>query len=158
MHEFEANGRPELIHASAIKIRVHNLYLCVCCPGLRAALLGTDSSGSGYPRTARDDRQPAGNCPIRMPGSISGTVVDESGAVVAGARVTTYTYSKGQSPSQEMLSGNGGQFSFANLAPGPFQITIISAGFATQTSSGILHSGENYVVPKDALAVATACH
>jgi hypothetical protein len=55
-----------------------------------------------------------------------------------------------------MLSGNGGQFSFANLAPGPFQIMVISAGFATQTSSGILHSGENYVIPKDALAVATA--
>ncbi len=86
-------------------------------------------------------------------GSISGTVVDESGAVVAGARVRLTR--EGQSPIQETLSGNGGQFSFANLAPGPFQITIISAGFATQTSSGILHSGENYVVPNSALAVAT---
>jgi len=87
-------------------------------------------------------------------GSISGTVVDESGAVVAGARVKLTR--EGQSPIQETLSGNGGQFSFANLAPGPFQLTITSAGFATQTSSGILHSGENYIVPKDALAVATA--
>ncbi len=55
-----------------------------------------------------------------------------------------------------MLSGNDGQFSFTNLAPGPFQITIVAAGFATQTSSGILHSGENYLLPNTALAVATA--
>jgi len=90
-------------------------------------------------------------------------VVDESGAVVAGARVklTQGQSPEGQSPgdqspSQEVLSGDNGQFSFANIAPGPFQLTVASAGFATQTSSGILHSGENYIVPKIALAVATA--
>ncbi len=98
-----------------------------------------------------------------LSGSISGTVVDESGAVVAGARVklTQGQSPEGQSPgdqspSQEVLSGDNGQFSFANIAPGPFQLTVASAGFATQTSSGILHSGENYIVPKIALAVATA--
>ena len=61
-----------------------------------------------------------------------------------------------QSPDQEVLSGDDGQFSFANIAPGPFQLTITSAGFATQTSSGILHAGEIYIVPQIALAVATA--
>ncbi len=90
----------------------------------------------------------------QLPGSISGTVVDESGAVVAGARVRLTR--EGQSPIQEVLSGSGGQFSFTSVAPGPFQITIVAAGFATQTSSGVLHSGENYVVPNSALAVATA--
>jgi len=90
----------------------------------------------------------------QLSGSISGTVVDESGAVVAGARVKLTR--EGPSPSQEALSGNDGQFSFANLAPGPFQLTITSAGLATQTSSGILHSGENCILPKTALAVATA--
>ena len=89
----------------------------------------------------------------RSPGSISGTVVDPSGAVVAGARVRL---SGGdQSPSQEVLTGADGQFSFANIAPGPFQLTVTSAGFAPQTSSGILHPGENYIVPGAALAVAT---
>ena len=87
-------------------------------------------------------------------GSISGTVVDQSGALVAGARVRLSR--EDQSPSQEVLSGTDGQFSFANIAPGPFQLTVTSAGFATQTSSGILHSAENYIVPKSALAVATA--
>ena len=90
----------------------------------------------------------------QLSGSISGTVVDGSGAVVAGARARLTR--EDQSPDQEVLSGNGGQFSFGNIAPGPFHLTITSAGFATQTSSGILHSGENYILPKTALAVATA--
>jgi hypothetical protein len=90
----------------------------------------------------------------QLPGSISGTVVDGSGAVVAGARVTLTR--DGQSPSQGALSGNDGQFSFTNVGPGPFQLTTMAAGFATQTSSGIVHPGENYIVPKTALEVATA--
>ncbi len=60
-----------------------------------------------------------------------------------------------QSLNQEVLSGNDGQFSFANIAPGPFQLTITSAGFATQLYSGILGSGETRIVPQIALAVAT---
>ncbi len=91
----------------------------------------------------------------RLPGSISGTVVDQSGAVVAGARVRLTRTGEDQSLNQEVLSGGDGQFVFANIAPGPFQFTITSAGFATQASSGILHSGEIYVVAQIALAVAT---
>jgi len=55
-----------------------------------------------------------------------------------------------------VLSGDDGRFSFANVAPGPFQLTITSAGFATQASSGILRSGETYTVPQIALGLATA--
>jgi len=55
-----------------------------------------------------------------------------------------------------MLTGDDGQFSFANIAPGSFHLTITSAGFATQASSGILRSGEIYIVPSIALDVATA--
>jgi hypothetical protein len=60
-----------------------------------------------------------------------------------------------QSASQEVISGDDGQFSFANIAPGSFQLTIAAAGFAAQTSSGILHSGEVYIVPQVAMALAT---
>jgi hypothetical protein len=87
-----------------------------------------------------------------QPGSISGTIVDQSGALVAGARVKLTD--ENQSPSQEAISGDDGQFSFANIAPGAFQLTITSAGFAPQTSSGILHPGEICTVPPIALAVA----
>jgi hypothetical protein len=90
----------------------------------------------------------------RLSGSISGTVVDRTGTAVAGARVRLTR--EDQSPSQEALSGDDGQFSFANIAPGPFQLTITSAGFATQSFSGILRSAEVYIVPQIALAIATA--
>jgi len=90
----------------------------------------------------------------RLPGSISGTVVDRSGAVVVGARVRLSP--EDQSLSQEGLSDDDGQFFFAHVAAGPFQVTITSEGFSTQVSSGILRSGESYIVPQIALAVATA--
>ena len=84
-------------------------------------------------------------------GSISGTIVDQSGAVIVGAHVVLTR--DDQSPTEESLSDNAGQFSFANIAPGPFRLTITSAGFATQTSSGILHAGEIAALPQFALAV-----
>ena len=90
----------------------------------------------------------------RLPGSISGTVVDQSEALVAGARVRLTGTGEDQSLNQEVLSDDDGQFSFANIAPGPFQLTITSGGFATQTSSGMVRSGENYFVPQIALEIA----
>jgi Carboxypeptidase regulatory-like domain len=95
----------------------------------------------------------------RVSGSINGTIVDRTGAVVAGARVRLAR--QGDSPneqfsSQEVLSGDNGQFSFAHVAPGPFQLTITSAGFEAQPAAGVLRSGETYIVPPIVLAVATA--
>jgi hypothetical protein len=81
-------------------------------------------------------------------------VVDQSGAVVAGARVRLT--GEDQSLNQEVLSSDHGQFSFSNIAPGPFQVTITSTGFAVQTFSGILHPGEIDIVPQIALDVAAA--
>jgi len=80
--------------------------------------------------------------------------VDPTGAVIAGARVKLTR--EDHSPSQEVLSGDDGQFSFANIAPGPFQLTITAPGFAAQSSSGTLRPGESYEVPQIALTVATA--
>src|SRR5882762_5561226 len=71
------------------------------------------------------------------PGSISGKVVD-------------------QSPSQEALSDQDGRFAFANVAPGPFQVAITLEGFSAQASSGVLQSGEIYLIPQITLALATA--
>jgi len=91
---------------------------------------------------------------LQLAGTIGGSVVDRTGAVVPGARVKLSR--EQQSLSQDAISDTDGQFSFAGISPGPFQLTVTSTGFATQTSSGTLHSGENYTVPPIALAVATA--
>ena len=90
----------------------------------------------------------------QLPGSVSGTIVDQTGTAVVGARVRLTR--EGQSPIQEITTGDDGQFSFANIAPGPFHLTITSEGFSTQSSSGMLHSGEAYIVPQMALVIATS--
>src|SRR5258708_33598918 len=69
----------------------------------------------------------------QLPGSIRGTVADGTGAVVAGARVRLTR--EDQSPAQEVLSGADGEFSFSNIAPGPFKLTVTATTFAPQTFS-----------------------
>ena len=81
-------------------------------------------------------------------------MVDQTGASIAGAHVKLARAD--QSPQQEALAGDDGQFSFANIAPGPFQLTIEAPGFAPQTVSGTLHPGEKQVVTQIQLAVASA--
>ena len=98
--------------------------------------------------------QTAESTPDPAPGSVSGTVVDQSGAVVARAQVKLASTGQAQSPDQETLTGDNGQFSFAKAAPGAFQLTITAPGFATQTSSGTLSPGEVHLVPQIALTVA----
>ena len=85
-------------------------------------------------------------------GSISGTIVDESGAVIAGARVELT--GENRPPNEEVVTGGDGQFFFGNVAPGAFQLTVTSAGFAAQISSGILRVGETQTVPRIALSIA----
>jgi hypothetical protein len=86
------------------------------------------------------------------PGSISGTVVDPSGAAIAGARVRLIH--EDQNLSQDLLADADGQFTFANIAPGNFQLTITAQSFTGQTFSGTLQPGEPFVVPRITLDLA----
>jgi hypothetical protein len=87
-------------------------------------------------------------------GGISGKIVDGEGAVVAGARVRLTRGDK--SADVETISSEDGQFSFAHVVAGAFELNITAAGFAAQTFSGTLRSGESFVVPQIVLAIATA--
>jgi hypothetical protein len=87
-------------------------------------------------------------------GSITGTVVDQSGAIVAGARVTLTREDATQKI--EAVTDENGQFLFARVVPGAFTLTVAAPNLTTQTISGTLHSGENYVTPQISLAVAAA--
>jgi hypothetical protein len=84
-------------------------------------------------------------------GSISGTVVDLTGAIIVGAQVRL---TRGDQSPAETLSDDLGKFSFANVAPGDFALTISFTGLDTQVISGKVHPGEAYVVPQVVLIVA----
>ncbi|MGD0963428.1 MAG: carboxypeptidase-like regulatory domain-containing protein [Candidatus Acidiferrales bacterium] len=117
----------------------------------------------GYPALAQSQQSPdvpataaaasAQPPDPQSPGSISGTVVDQTGDLVAGARVTLTR--EEQSPNQEVLSGDDGEFSFVQIAPGPFRLIVTADGFAAQTFSGVLHPGQADTVPQIALPLAT---
>ena len=106
-----------------------------------------DTGSTGASRVGQNpDQRPMGN--------ISGKVVDQTGAAVAGARVRLSR--EDPSTGQEALSDEDGRFAFANIAPGPFQVTIAAVGFSAQTSSGVLLAGESHVIPQIGLVLATA--
>jgi hypothetical protein len=90
----------------------------------------------------------------QLHGYISGTVLDQSGAVSAGAEVRLTD--QGDSSNQELKSGSNGQFLFANVAPGSFRLTVTSPGFTTREFSAALGPGETYLVPPIILAIAPA--
>jgi len=113
------------------------------------------SATSDQPAASVPAASARGSLPEPQPsGSISGTVVDATGAFIVGARVSITR--KDPSPYREVLSGDDGQFSFINIPAGPFGLTITAPGFAAQTFTGTLRSGEVYTVPQTTLAVATA--
>ncbi len=85
------------------------------------------------------------------PGSITGNVVDASGSAIVGAKLTLSR--DPQWPKQEVVSGDDGQYSFPAIPPGPFELTISAASFATRTFSGTLHPGEVVLLPPISLAV-----
>jgi len=87
-------------------------------------------------------------------GTVKGTVVDSSGAVVSGATVRLTR--EGQTSSRDAVSGSDGVFTFTEVEPGAFQLTASAAGFDTRMASGLLHPGEILTVPDIALPVATA--
>ncbi len=87
-------------------------------------------------------------------GSILGTVLEQGGAVAVGAQVQLTRPDQPQP--QEVSSGDNGQFTFGNLAPGSFQLTITAPGFETQTFTGLLQSGQAFLVPEMVLKIAPA--
>jgi hypothetical protein len=78
--------------------------------------------------------------PAQAAGGVSGTAIDPTGAVIAGAQVTLSAQGHGV---RQAKSGDKGQFSFNGVGAGPFQIKIEATGFSPQTFSGTLGPGEN---------------
>lgn len=87
--------------------------------------------------------------------SISGTVLDSSGALVPGAQVTLSV--KDGAQVQVLMSGSDGEFTFANLPPGTYRVTATSPGMISFVSQDlVLREGERLEIPRVQLPIATA--
>ncbi len=84
-------------------------------------------------------------------GCVTGTVLDQSGAISVGANVRLSR--DGLDSPQQVQSGNNGQFVFSEVAPGPFRLTVSTPGFATHEFSAALQPGETLLVPPIVLTV-----
>jgi hypothetical protein len=117
------------------------IFLLSCIP----TLAGQSQTAQPPDQEISGQRQPA----LR----ISGRIVDQTGVAVVGAKIRLTGDDSLQT--QDVLAGDDGIFTLANVAPGPFHLTITAAGFAAQEFSGNLSSTESFVVPQIVLTVAS---
>jgi hypothetical protein len=123
------------------------LGLCVllCSVPCRSQLADSRSTTEASTPGQQTDQQRSG--------SISGKIVDQTGANIPGALVKLTQ--GGRFSRAEALSDDNGQFSLSDVAPGQFLLTITSPGLASQEFSGILSPGEAFVTPIIMMTIAT---
>lgn len=117
----------------------------------------SQASASTNDEQTLEKETPGQNTPDSQPGTISGIVVDQSGALVANVKIILappVVPSNQPGSRRDTRSDGAGHFAFADVPPGPFQLSITAAGFAPLEKSGTLRSGEDYVFPSIPLAIA----
>ncbi|MGB9236159.1 MAG: carboxypeptidase regulatory-like domain-containing protein, partial [Terriglobales bacterium] len=89
----------------------------------------------------------------RESGSISGTILDPTGAVVSGATVVVKNQATGAI--RTVTTGSNGDYAVPDLPPAPYQVTVTAAGFAEYKQSLVVAVGStNGVSPHLTLATA----
>lgn len=74
-------------------------------------------------------------------GDISGTVVDQNGALVTNAKVTVTSVSTGAV--REVQTNEYGQFSVPQLEIGEYEVKVQAGGFKVYSQKATVRSGEN---------------
>ncbi|HVI10252.1 MAG TPA: carboxypeptidase-like regulatory domain-containing protein [Candidatus Binatia bacterium] len=131
-----------------VAVCVAVVALACIAPTAAQVSAGTPASGSSQAMISGD------NSTDHPSGCITGTVVDQSGAVVVGAQV--HVTRSDHSASQDATTGTNGQFFVANVTPGAFDLTVTASGFGPGTYSGVVHAKEIDTVPSIILAVASS--
>ena len=86
--------------------------------------------------------------------SVSGAVLDSSGAIVPDAKVTLTT--PGDSWSRTLTSGANGEFTFEKITSGSYVVNVQAPGFEPFTSAEFaLGAQESFQMSRIALSVAT---
>jgi hypothetical protein len=139
---FPLQPSPATVLLHSVERPQNSLHLSISF-GLAVALLLWASAA--WPQTSKPDAQ-------QSPGMINGTIVDDTGGAIAGAKVTLSH--DGISPGIEILSREDGQFSFSKVSSGPYRLAVSASGFAGQTFSGVLNSGEILSLPPIRMTLA----
>jgi len=133
-----------------------------CCVLLLPFWLVAQEVRPADPGSAQQSTQPAAVSPApaqpaaappaaSQQGTITGKVVDVRGDAVASAQVKLSLDAR--APDQETQSSQAGNFTFSNVAPGPFHISFDAAGFALKTIDGELQAGETLTLPRTELSI-----
>ncbi|MGA2807560.1 MAG: carboxypeptidase-like regulatory domain-containing protein [Terracidiphilus sp.] len=88
-------------------------------------------------------------------GGISGSVTDQSGAVVPGAQVVAVETAT--NTSYKAISSSAGEFAFSNLPVGDYTVTASAGGFATEKVNKVtVSAGVSYTLPIKLTVASTA--
>jgi carboxypeptidase family protein len=88
----------------------------------------------------------------QLTGTLSGTTMDSTGAVVANAKVTMKNEASGDT--RTTVSNGSGYFTITAVQPGTYTVTISAAGFKNWSQSGIVFAqGDTRTLSQIALQV-----
>jgi len=130
------------------------LVVFLCGPSARSEKLPGFRLTPNASAESQEPNAPTAQNPAPEPsGSISGKIVDQSGANIFGAVVKL---TRDNDPSDlETKSNEDGLFSFSRVPPGQFTLMISWPGLVSQQLSVTLGSGEAYVTPVVVLVIPT---
>lgn len=122
---------------SLYRLKTPAVWFClvVLCSGAQAGARPQETAQA----QAANDNGPQNH---QLPGTVCGSVIDRSGALVAGAKVELTQ--DGSSRARETVSADDGNFCLTNLSSGAFRLTVTLPEFTPQTVSGVLRAGEDY--------------
>jgi hypothetical protein len=83
-------------------------------------------------------------------------VVNGDGAVYEGAKVSLSQSGPGSAADRSATTDGNGRFEFDGVAPGAFKLTVSATGFAPQTITGTMHSGESFEATSVVLRMSSA--
>jgi hypothetical protein len=86
-------------------------------------------------------------------GEIRGRVTDDSGAPVAGAIIALELELENGLRSSQAISRDDGEFSFLNVAAGPFSLNVSAPGYAPLSRSGVIATAETLLLSPIRLTV-----
>jgi hypothetical protein len=113
--------------------------------GLGCAILCALCVGPGFSQALPPLSQP-------LPGTINGVVADKSGAIVSGAKIIISR--EDSVVAADAVSGADGRFSFGNVLPGRFRLTVSVPGFSDYSMEANLNPGEILNLPPAELVVS----